>query len=750
MVGLAQDFTTRYPLVDGHGNFGSRDGDSAAAMRYTEARLTPVAMEMLKDINKNTIDLKDNYDGEEKEPIHLGGYFPCLLANGSSGIAVGMSAKIPSHNLHDIYNCCYFIIDKIRNDEEYTIDDLINIIQAPDFATGGTIVGLDGVKEGYKTGRGSFKIRGKYNFENEYTLVITEIPYKVNKQKLVERIMDLMKDVRDPKTNKKIKSGTLNGIKEIRDESDRDGMRIVIEFKKDANPNIVLNNILIHTDLQINYGMILRTLIDGRPVLTNLQQMLEKFLENSTSVLLRSTEYDLNKYTNRLELVEGILRLYDETDPEDENKLLLDTVIDIIRNSDDPDIDIINLGFTEKQNDYIQDMKLRKLRKLSVEEYRNERTQLIANIDFCNSIINDNNVLLSELEEKFKEVENKCGDDRRTDIMAGDGIISSEDLIKDETLIITYTSDGSIKAVEEKEYKSQKRGGKGVKGTKTKEDEIIKFMFTTNSKDDLLFFTNLGKCHTLKAYKIDKSSKTAKGKNIINYINLSIGEKIVGVINANLEDKDNHLLLATTEGIVKKISLNELSKRMSVTTVIDFKNDTDMLIQAILIKDENVLLATKEGQTIRIDTTLIKAQGRKATGVKGITLKDNDEVIDMTIISNDKLLLTVTEKGLGKMTKCDQWSVINRGGKGVKGHNINEKTGNLISVLTVNEDDQLFIATNNGQITKIPLSDVRICSRTSTGVKCISLSEGDIVSSVSLSLTKNEETDNEEEQKNKE
>lgn len=700
-------------------------------MRYTEAKLTPVAMEMLRDINKNTIDFKENYDGEEKEPITLGGYFPCLLANGSFGIAVGMSSKMPSHNLHDIYNCCYFIIDKIRKNEEYTIDELINIMKAPDFPTGGTIVGMDGVREGYLTGRGSFKIRGKYHIEDDKTIIISEIPYKINKQKMIEKIIDLMKDIKDPKTGKKIRNGLLGEIKEIRDESDREGIRVVIELKKDVNPNIVINKLLAHTDLQTGYGMILRTLIKGVPVQTNLQQMLEKFLENSTSVLLRSTEYDLSKYTVRLEIVEGILKLQDE-DPDNEGKILLDRVINIIINSEDPDSELLTLGFTERQANYVQELKLKKLRKVSVEAYREENKDLIEKIAFCNSIMNDNEVLLSELEKKFKEVEEKCADDRRTEILFGEGSINSEDLIKDETLIITYTSDGAIKAVEEKEYKSQKRGGKGVKATTIKEDEIVKFMFTTNSKDDLLFFTNLGRCHTLKAYKIDKTSKNAKGKNIINYLSLEIGEKIVGIVNTNLKDKDNNLFFVTKEGYVKKLSLDQLSTRFSVTKVIEFKNETDMLVQALLVKDENVLIATNNGMSLRLDTTTIKAQGRKASGVIGIKLKNNDEVIDMTQISNDYLILTITKNGLGKMTKASEWSVIGRGGKGIKAHNINEKTGPLIAIITVNKEDEIFIASSLGQITRISLSDIRICSRSSVGVKTITLSDDDIVASVSL------------------
>ena len=733
--------------IDNKTNFGSIDGDCAAAMRYTESRLTPISMEMLRDINKNTIPLKDNYDGEEKEPINLGGYFPCLLANGTFGIAVGMSSKVPSHNLHDIYNCCYHMIDKTINGEEYTINELIDIIQAPDFATGGTIIDMDGVKEGYLTGKGSFKIRGKYHFEDEKTLIIDEIPYKVNKQKLIENILDLTKDIKD-KNGKKLSEGILSGIKDVKDESDREGMRIVITLKKDANPQIIVNKLLAKTDLQVSYTMNLRVLVDGRPQIVTLQDLLEKFLENSTQVLLNSTQYDYDKATKRLHLVQGLLRLF-EVDQEDDSKLILDRVINIIKDSDNPDNEIINLGFTKEQSDYIQDIKLKALRKISVEKHREEEQQLIANIEKYQSILNDDVVLLTELKKIYQEVESNCADDRRTSISYGDGTISNEDLIKDEKIIITYTSDGSIKAVEEKEYKSQRRGGKGVKGAKIKEDEIIKFMFTANSKDDLLFLSNLGKCHVLKAYKIDKCSKNAKGKNIINYLSLEMGEKIVDVFNTKLDDKDSHLLFITKQGYIKKLDLNLLSNR-SYTKVIKFKNEDDMLVKSLLVKDDNVLLVTKLGMSIRIDTTKIRSQGKIAGGVKGINLAPNDEVIDMTLMKNDKLLLTVTENGLSKLTNSNEFTVINRGGKGTKCHTITEKTGELVSVLQVNQDDKILIASNLGQITKISVDSIRICSRTSKGVKAITLNEGDKVSSVSLSLVNDEEEDIEEQNEIKE
>ena len=525
-------------------------------------------------------------------------------------------------------------------------------------------------------------------------------------------------------------------------------MRIVITLKKDANPQIIVNKLLAKTDLQVSYTMNLRVLVDGRPQIVTLQDLLEKFLENSTQVLLNSTQYDYDKATKRLHLVQGLLRLF-EVDQEDDSKLILDRVIEIIKDRDNPDNEIINLGFTKEQSDYIQDINLKALRKISVEKHREEEQQLIANIEKYQSILNDDVVLLTELKKIYQEVESNCADDRRTSISYGDGTISNEDLIKDEKIIITYTSDGSIKAVEEREYKSQRRGGKGVKGAKIKEDEIIKFMFTANSKDDLLFLSNLGKCHVLKAYKIDKCSKNAKGKNIINYLSLEMGEKIVDVFNTKLDDKDSHLLFITKQGYIKKLDLNLLSNR-SYTKVIKFKNEDDMLVKSLLVKDDNVLLVTKLGMSIRIDTTKIRSQGKIAGGVKGINLAPNDEVIDMTLMKNDKLLLTVTENGLSKLTNSNEFTVINRGGKGTKCHTITEKTGELVSVLQVNQDDKILIASNLGQITKISVDSIRICSRASKGVKAITLNEGDKVSSVSLSLVNDEEEDIEEQNEIKE
>lgn len=734
MVILAQEFTTRYPLVDIHGNAGSVDGDGAAAMRYTEGRLSNIGWEMLQDINKNVIDYKPNYDGSEQEPEVLGSLLPSLLMNGTFGIAVGMATKIPSHNLHNLYSACYYIIDKALLGEEPDEDEVIKLVQAPDFATGGIIIGLDGIKEGYKTGKGKVIIRSKHIVEEDGTIIISEIPYKVNKATMVDDIRRRSNKYKDAKGHEK--NPDFPQIKEIRDESDKDGMRIVIETKKDANIQLLINNLIKNSQFQINYNMNLTALVNKEPKVLTLMQLLEQFLAHATSVIVRRSEFDLNKANKRLNIVNGILKLF-TPDPVDPSYDFLDRVIDTIRTAEDPIKSLIELEFNEEQADYICEMKLRQLSKVSQDKFDEEKLSLVADTERLSAILNDDTALLCELYKEFKELDNKYYDERRTEIAAAEGCITDEDLIEDETFIITYTSDGIIKAVEEGEYKSQKRGGKGVKGANTKEEEIIKFMFTSHSKDDLLFFTNEGRCHTLKAYKIDKASKTAKGKSINNYLNLNIGEKIVSVINANLkENTDSNLMFITKQGFIKRLALSELSTRYTYTNVIKFKNDDDTLVQALLVKDENIIIVTKRGMTIRLNSTTITSQGRGATGVKGITLTKNDEVMDMCIINDDNLILTITENGIGKKSKASEWNAIGRGGKGVKGHSISDKTGNIVSVLTADKTDELFIATEQGQITRIPTTGIRTCGRSSVGVKVINLNDNDKVASVSINKNK--------------
>jgi DNA gyrase subunit A len=738
MVVLAQEFSTRYPLVDIHGNSGSVDGDGAAAMRYTEGRLSPIGYEMLKDINKNVIDFKPNYDGSEREPVVLGSLLPTMLMNGSFGIAVGLATKMPSHNLHDIYSACYYVIEQALLEQEPDEEEVINLIKAPDFATGGTIIGLSGVKQGYRTGQGKVIIRSKYNVEADGTIIIYEIPYKVNKANMVEDIRKRANKYKDG--SGKEKEADFPEVKEIRDESDKDGLRVVIETKKDANVQLLINKLIKNSSFQINYSMNMNALVDKKPETLTLMQLLEQFLAHATSIIIRRSEFDLDKYSKRINLVNGILRLF-EIDPEDESGEfeLLDRVIDTIRTAEDPIAALGNIGFNQEQAEYICEMKLRQLSNVSQERFTTERDTLTVEIDKLNAILNDNSCLLSTLKSEFEALDAKYSDERRSDIVAGEGSIDDEDLIEDETLIITYTSDGIIKAVEEGEYKSQKRGGKGVKGANTKDDEMIKFMFTSGSKDDLLFFTTEGRCHTLKAYKIGKSSKIAKGKSINNYLSLNIGEKIVSVINANLKDKENNLLFVTRQGYIKRLSVEQLSTKFNVTKVIGFKNEEDQLVETLLSKGESVIVVTRKGMSIRIDSSTITSQGRAATGVIGIDLGKGDEVMDMCIVNDEDLILTITENGLGKKTKASEWTIIRRGGKGVKAHSVSEKTGNIIAVLTADKTDELFVATEQGQITRIPTTGIRTCGRSSVGVKVINLNDNDKVASVSINKNEDEE-----------
>lgn len=650
-----------------------------------------------------------------------------------------MATNIPPHNLKNIYNGCYKLIEDTKAGIDTDIEDIINCVYAPDFPTGGQIMGISKVKEMYRNGVGKFVVRGKHEIEetkNGSQIVITEIPFKVNKAKLVESIIDLSKDKKDDK-GKVISVAKIKGIKEVRDESDKEGMRIVVEVKKDENPNIILNNIIKYTEFQKNISARFLALVNGEPKTLNIKEILNEFLAHSASVILRRTQFDLDKDTARLNLVEGILKCIQSDE-------LLSQVINIVRTADEPVMELLTLGFNQAQAEYIYDMKIRSLSKASAEKLNAEKETLETNIEKYYAILNNESVLLDTIAMEFRELEKLYGDDRLTEVYADMNSLNDEDLIKDETLIITFTTDGIIKAVEEKEYKSQKRGGKGVKAANTKDDEIIKFMFTSNSKDDLLLFTTEGRCHVLKAYKINKSSKTAKGKSINNYINLNVGEKIVSVLSTSLKDKDKYLLFITKNGQIKKLSLGQLSTRLSVTRVIKFK-EGDSLVQALLISEgDNVLIVTANGMSLRIDTAAegtkaIRPMGRDAAGVTGINVADNDEVVDMCIVNDEDNVLTVTEYGIGKRTKADEWRIIGRGGKGVTAHGLSEKTGKIIAVMTSHDDDELFIATEQGLITRISNKDIRICSRSSQGVRVINLNDNDKVASVSIN--KNEEVE---------
>lgn len=731
MVIMAQDFSMRYPLVDGHGNFGSIDGDGAAAMRYTEAKLSRIGEAMMNDIKKNTVDFKPNYDGEEQEPKELPTLFPNLLANGTTGIAVGLATDFLPHNLKDLYSAMYYLIDCARDEVEADINTVIDLVKAPDFPGGGEIIGLDGVRKAYREGQGKCVLRGKYTVETnkkQTNIIITELPFKTNKTKMVNKIANELKDIKNSK-GVIIKKGLFTQVKEVTDESNKDGIRVVIELKAGENPDIVINN-LIKQDIgfQKSLKMNFTALDNSQPKVFNIKDALEEFMSHAASVVIRRSQYSLEKAERRYEIVLGVLKLF-----EGDN---LDIVIDTIRKSEDPEASVRALGYTEVQAHFICETKLGRLSKLSHDQFNKEQEDLEATINHLTLVLSDQNVLLEVIRADFKDLENRFGDDRRTEITLDYTTIEDEDLIEDEELIITYTTDGVIKAVAEKVYNTQRRGGKGVSGANAKDDEAIKFMFTSNSKDDLLFFTNTGRCYTLKAYKIGKSTKAAKGKSINNYLNLEPGEKILNVLNTNIKNNpDSYLLMVTKLGTIKKLALGELSTRYSYTKVITFK-EGDSLCQARLINDENIIIVTQLGQSIRIDTALeggkaIRPMGRSAAGVKAITLNADDEVVDMCIVTDEDSLLTLTEYGMAKRTKVSEWNLIGRGAKGVVAHKLSNKTGAIVCALVANDEEELLIATATGQIQRIKNDSIRECGRATTGVKAMNLNEGDFIVSAS-------------------
>lgn len=736
MVKTAQNFSQRYPLIDGHGNFGSLDGDSPAAMRYTEAKLSKYGQTMMDNINKNTVDFIPNFDGEEREPIVLPSLLPNLLVNGSSGIAVGMATSLAPHNINDIYNALGYIIDCTKEQEIVDIEEIINIVQAPDFPTGGTIVNIDTVKEAYKTGEGKVTIRGIYEVDDNGNIVITEIPYKVNKARLVEKIDSLSRPVKEK--GKSDKPAVIPSIKEVRDESDKNGIRIVVTLKKDANPQLVINNLLKNTDLQTNFSINNTVIINGEPKVLNIYELLNQFLIHSANVIVRRTQYDINKAEKRLNIVNGMITcLQDE---------MLNRVISTIRTSDDEIAALIALGFNEAQAQHIAEMKLKTLKRTSLDKITNEKNEIEVKLSSWYSIINDNNVLLDRMKFEFEELRSQFSDDRRTTISNISSSINEEDLVKDEALVITITDTGLIKSVSENEYNTQKRGGKGTKAANTKEDEIIKYMFTTNSKDNIMFFTNLGKVHLLKAYKIPKSNKGARGKSIYNFLSLDTenGEHIVNVIAADTKDTSKSLLLATKNGIIKRLPLDKLSTRLSVTKIIEFREGDSLTAVLLVSEGDQVILNTARGLSLRttVDEQSIRPMGRTATGVTGMKFKnENDYVVDMSLCDKTHLF-TLTESGLGKKSCMEDFTVQKRSGKGITSHKVTDKTGTIIAATTVNDNDDIFIVTQQGLMIRVKSSDISVTGRSASGVKLINLNEGDAIVGISVSAFNND-NDNE-------
>ena len=721
LVKLAQDFNTRYPLVDGHGNFGSIDGDGAAAMRYTEARLSKISLEMTADLNKDTVDFVPNFDETEKEPTVLPSRYPNLLVNGTSGIAVGMATNIPPHNLREVIDAVVKIIDnRINEDRETSIDEILDIVKGPEFPTGGTIIGKLAIEEAYRTGRAKIRVRAVSNIEpmqnGKNRIVVTELPYMVNKAKLIEKIAELARDKR------------IDGITDLRDESDRQGMRICIELRRDVNPNIVLNQLYKHTQLQDTFGVIMLALVDNQPKVLNLIEMLQYYLLHQEEVVTRRTKYDLNKAEERAHILEGLMIALDN----------IDRVISIIRNSANVSIAkeglIKEFQLSEAQASAIVEMRLRALTGLEREKLENELNELLAKIAEYKAILGDKKLLLGVIKKEISVIADKYGDDRRTAIGYDEYDLSTEDLIPDEPCVIARTNIGYIKRMTPDNFKSQNRGGKGIKGMQTIEDDYIEDLFMTTSHHVLTFFTNTGRAYKLKAYEIPEAGRTSRGTAIINLLQLQPGEHITAIIPIDvrkLQDKDN-LFMATRKGIVKKTPVNEFANiRKTGIQAINLRDDDELIEVKLTDSNVDIILVTKLGQCIRFPETEVRPTGRSAMGVIGMNLLDEDEVVGMQLDVQGDSLLIVSENGLGKRTVVSEFDRQHRGGKGVKCYKINEKTGNVIGVKAVDDTREVMLITDEGIIIQLKCSDISTLGRITSGVKLINLDEGVKVATIS-------------------
>ncbi len=709
LVNLAQEWSTRYPLVDGHGNFGSVDGDGAAAMRYTEARLSKISMEMLSDINKNTVDFVPNFDETEKEPVVLPSRFPNLLVNGTSGIAVGMATNIPPHNLSEVINGVVKIIDNlVEEDRETEIEEILPIIKGPDFPTGATILGTRGMEEAYRTGRGKIKVRAVTNIETmpngKSRIVVTELPYMVNKARLIEKIAELHKE-------KKI-----DGITELRDESDRQGMRICIELRRDVNANIILNQLYKHTQMQDTFGVIMLALANNEPVVMNLLQMLQYYLKHQEEVVTRRTQYDLNKAQERAHILQGLLIALDH----------IDEVIRIIRSSKNVQEAkqhlIEKFELTDVQSQAIVDMRLKALTGLEREKLEAEYAELMKKIEHYKAILSNRKLLLSVIREEITLIRDKYGDERKTAIGFDEDDISMEDLIPLEDTVITMTKLGYIKRMTSDIFKSQNRGGKGIKGMQTIEEDYIEELFMTTTHDYILFFTNKGRVYRLKAYEIPESGRTARGTAIVNLLQLLPEEKITAVITRKEFDGDKYLFMATKHGIVKKTSISEYQHiRKTGLQAISLREEDELIEVKVTDKQKDIFLVTKNGLCIRFDENDVRPTGRTSMGVIGMNLAYDDEVVGMQLNTQGNYLLLVSEYGLGKRTSIDEFKIQNRGGKGVKCYKITEKTGNVVGVKSVNEDNEIMMITTAGIVIRILCSQISEIGRITSGVKLMNL-----------------------------
>lgn len=711
LVNMAQEWSFRYPLVDGHGNFGSVDGDGAAAMRYTEARLSKISMELLADINKDTVDFVPNFDETEKEPSVLPSRYPNLLVNGTTGIAVGMATNIPPHNLREVISAVVKIIDnKIEENRETDIEELLEIIKAPDFPTGGVILGTAGSEEAYRTGRGKVRVRAVTNIETlpngKSSIIVTELPYMVNKANLILKIAEMVKNKR------------LDGITDLRDESSREGMRIVIELRKDVNANVMLNHLYKHTQLQDTFGVIMLALVNNEPKVLNLLDMLKHYLNHQKEVVTRRTKYDLNKAEERDHILQGLLIALDN----------IDEVIKIIRGSANTQAAkeslIERFGLTEVQSQAIVDMRLRALTGLEREKLENEHKELLEKIAYLKSILADENELLKVIREEIIIISDKYGDDRRSKIGYDEFDISMEDLIPLENTVIAMTSLGYVKRMTVDNFKVQHRGGRGIKGMQTIEDDYIEDLLMTTTHNYVMFFTNYGRTYRLKAYQIPEAGRNARGTAIVNLLQLNPGEKISAVIPIEDYEAERNLFMVTKNGIVKKTPLYEFKNiRKNGLAAINIREDDELIEVKSTDASSEIFLVTKKGMCIRFKETDVRATGRSSMGVIGMNLSKDDEIVGMQLEHQGETLLIVSEKGMGKRTYLSEFHVQNRGGKGVRCYKIIEKTGDVIGVKAVNDDHEIMMITDEGIIIQIAMDDVSIQGRNTSGVKLMNLDE---------------------------
>ena len=734
LVNMAQDWSTRYPLVDGHGNFGSVDGDGAAAMRYTEARLSKISMEMLADINKNTVDFAPNFDETEKEPVVLPSRYPNLLVNGTSGIAVGMATNIPPHNLRETISAVVKIIDNyVEEDRDTGMDEILSIVKGPDFPTGAMILGTRGIEEAYRTGRGKIRVRAVTDIETlpngKSQIIVTELPYMVNKARLIEKMAELVRD-------KKI-----DGITSINDHSNREGMRICIELRRDANANVILNQLYKHTQLQDTFGVNMLALVNNEPKVMNLLDMLKYYLQHQEDVVTRRTKYDLNKAQERAHILEGLLKALEN----------IDEVIRIIRaskNTQEAKEGLITaFGLTEVQAQAIVDMRLRALTGLERARLQGEYDELVNKIRELKAILGDRSLLLRVIRQEILLIAEKYGDDRRTSIGFDEYDLSMEDLIPKENTVIAMTKLGYIKRMTVDNFRSQNRGGKGIKGMATIHNDYMEELLMTTTHHYLMFFTNMGRVYRLKAYEIPEASRTARGTAIVNLLSLQAEEKITAVIPVNEFKAGEFLFMATRKGVVKKTPIEDYSNvRKTGLAAISLRDDDELIEVKFTDGKKDVILVTKFGQCIRFHESDVKQTGRVSMGVRGINLQDEDEVIGMQLSCQGDYLLIVSEKGMGKRTSVGEFTCQNRGGKGVKCYKITEKTGNVVGVKAVNEENEIMLITTEGIIIRLECKDISILGRITSGVKLMNLKNDITVASIAKVREKEEESEETEEE----